>query len=171
MKINDKKGVSTIVTVVLLVLVAIAAVALIAAFIVPLIKGSLSESQECFAVLGKVDVVAGQNTCYNATSKEVSVRIKRGFASDVSIDGVAVVLAGSGSSKRFDITAGGSSPSVRTLSKAYGGSLSLPAEGEENTYVFNVSGSGMSVSSAEVSPVLASDKVCEATTAEIPACA
>ncbi len=171
MKINDKKGVSTIVTVVLLVLVAIAAVALIAAFIVPFIKGSLSESQECFAVLGKVDVVSGSNTCFNATSNEVSVRIKRGFASDVKVDSIAVVLAGSGMSKRFDITTGASSSNVRALSGAYNTALALPAEGEENTYVFNVSGSGMAVASVEVSPVLASDKVCEATTAEIPACA
>lgn len=166
MRMNNKKGVSTIVTVVLLILVAITAVALIAAFVIPFIKGGLSESQECFAVLGKVDVVQGQYTCYNQTQQNVTVRIKRGYASDVTVNSLAVVLSGAAQSKRFDVTAG-TSPGVYM----YGGSstLALPGEGEEVTYVFNAAGLG-SITSVQVSPVLSSEKVCEATTAEIPAC-
>jgi len=169
MNLNDKKGVSGIVTVVLLILVAITAVALIAAFLIPFIKGSLTESQECFEVLGKVDVVPGQFTCLNATSNEVQVRIKRGFTGDAEISSLAVVFAGGGQSKRYDLVPGGTPTSIRELSGDYEDSLNLPGEGEENTYVFNVS-TMTSVDTVEVSPVVSSEKVCEATLAAIPSC-
>jgi len=169
MEMNDKKGVSTIVTVVLLILVAITAVALIAAFVIPFIRNSLNQSEECFAVLGKVDVVPGQYTCYSATSNNVSVRINRGFANDVDVQAIAVVLSGGGQSKRFDVSSAGSA-NVAELGGSFGAALSLPSEGEERTYVFNAAGFGAAVTSAQVSPILSNSKVCDAVTAEIPAC-
>ncbi|MEK6918816.1 MAG: hypothetical protein AABW73_02145 [Nanoarchaeota archaeon] len=168
---NNKKGVSTIVTVVLLILVSITAVALIAAFVVPFIKGSLSQSNECYATLGKVDVVAGSNTCFDATTNTVRVNIKKGFVEGSEIKAVAVVLSGDGKSKRYDVSNGGMSANIRELSGSYNTALSLPADGESNTYVFNVTDAGMTVVYAEVSPILSSDKVCEAAKAEIPTCA
>ena len=178
MRMNNKKGVSTIVTVVLLILVSITAVALIAAFVVPFIKGSLSESQECFSALGKVEVVQGDYTGYNSEKGETYVRIKRGFSEDIEVQSLAVVLAGGGKSKRYDITPRDAiavgSPSeivgewVNDTDSGFRNSLSLPAEGEENTYAFNVAGDLTEVDSVQVSPVLASDKICEATIAKIP---
>src|SRR3989344_1187367 len=106
MRMNNKQGVSTIVTVVLLILVSITAVALIAAFIVPFIKGSLTESQECFSMMGKIEVIQGENTGWIDGESNATVRIKRGFAKDVEVNALAVALGGSGKSTRYDISEG-----------------------------------------------------------------
>jgi hypothetical protein len=171
MKINDKKGVSTIVTVVLLILVSITAVALIAAFVIPFIKGSLNESQECFVTLGKIEAVPGQYTCYSEENGEVSVRIKRGFADGVEVSGLAVVLSGDGKSRRYDITTGLESASIKEYGGEYESALTLPAEGEESTYVIQDIDDLGAITSAQISAVMASDRVCEPVTVEIPACA
>ena len=168
---NNKKGVSTIVTVVLLILVSITAVALIAAFVVPFIKGSLTESNECYGMLGKIDMVAGNNTCLDTTTNTVKVSIKKGFVDKTTVKSLAVVLAGSGKSKRYDLTSGVSATDIKELSGNYNTALTLPKDGETSTYVFNVAGMGITVTSAEVSPILSSDKVCEPTKVEIPTCA
>ena len=171
MSMNNKKGVSTIVTVVLLILVSITAVALIAAFVVPFIKGSLTESNECYGMLGKIDVVPGTNTCYDATTNTVKVSIKKGFVDKATVKSIAVVLVGDGKSKKYDLSSGAVAADIKELSGNYNTALSMPKDGETNTYVFNVAGTGITVTSAEVSPIMSSDKVCEAAKAEIPTCA
>ncbi len=173
MRMNNKKGVSTIVTVVLLILVSITAVALIAAFVVPFIKGTLPQTEggECYSMLGKTDVIAGSNTCYDTATNTVKVSIKKGFTDKAVVKSFAVVLNGNGKSKRYDLTNGVSAADIRELSGTFGASINLPKDGETNTYVFNVTGTGIASGSVEVSPILSTDKVCEPTKAQIPTCA
>ncbi len=177
MRMNNKKGVSTIVTVVLLILVSITAVALIAAFVVPFIKGSLSESQECFAVLGKLEVVTGDYTCQNkATDLGTFVQIKRGFAKDIEVKSLAVVMAGEGKSKKFDLVPGTKSDSfgeyVNDTEYGFNKTIGIPGEGEERTYSFNLTAANFRtlVDTVQISAVLKSDKVCEPVVVQIPDC-
>lgn len=178
MRMKNKKGVSTIVTVVLLILVSITAVALIAAFVVPFIKDSLGESKDCFATMGKIEVVQGDYTGYNSDKQETYVRIKRGFSKDVTVNSLAVVLSGGGKSKRYNIEAREPIASGDTQSRVgeynndtdsgFRNKMDLPGEGEENTYAFNVTDEIVDVDSVQISPVLSSEKICEPTIAKIP---
>ncbi len=173
MRMNNKKGVSTIVTVVLLILVSITAVALIASFVVPFIKGTLPQTEggECYSMLGKTDIVAGANTCYDTATNTVKVSIKKGFTEKAVVKSFAVVLNGVGKSKRYDLTNGVSVADIKELGGAYNTPLNLPKDGETSTYVFNVAGTGITSGSVEVSPILSTDKVCEPAKAQIPTCA
>ena len=181
MRMNNKKGVSTIVTVVLLILVSITAVALIAAFVVPFIKGSLTESQECFSVLGKLEI--NQNyTCQYKTTTNVSlqyktfIQIKRGFVKDTEISSLALVLAGEGKSKKFDLVDGSRTlyigEYVNDDDDGFNKTIGLPREGEERTYVFNLSNVNFKtlIDTVQISPVLKSGKVCEPAVAKISDC-
>ncbi|PIN93274.1 hypothetical protein COU61_00925 [Candidatus Pacearchaeota archaeon CG10_big_fil_rev_8_21_14_0_10_35_13] len=159
---NNKKGVSGIVTTVLLILVAITAVALIAAFLVPFIKGTLGESKDCLSVLGKVEVVQGPYTCYDATGSAVGIRIGRSFGENVGVSGFAVVLGSDSKSKRYDVISGGSNSQISEFGGSYGSALNIPADGEQTTYVFDVSSDfgTEAITNVEVSAILPNDKVC-----------
>lgn len=76
-----KKGLSEIITVLLLIGLSIAAVALIVGVIMPLVKNNLDEGKACFdATIAEtaLQIVQGEFSCYNSSSNETLINIKRG---------------------------------------------------------------------------------------------
>jgi hypothetical protein len=71
MRVDDKRGISTVVATVLIVLITVAAVTILWVAISPLIDQNLETGTRCFNVQGKIAIDSDvRYTCYNSTADE-----------------------------------------------------------------------------------------------------
>jgi flagellin-like protein len=147
---NDKRGISGIVTTVLLILVAITAVALIAAFLIPFIKGTLGDSQDCFKILGKLEIVQGANTYYDAgPPRAYSVMVKRGY-DRLQLDGFSIALVDDTGNSEVTLIP----------------DTDIPSEGGSRTYnEADLTAPSGTLISVEVAPIIG-DQTCDAISAQ-----
>jgi len=167
---KQKRGISAVITTVLLILLSIMAIGIIAGVVVPMVRQSLGDAQDCFELRDYVTILASQKTCYN--SGNTTLMISRGN-DNKSIYGIAVTIYGQDQSKRFDLIDGQKTAGVTKYSStamaAFGvANLAIPGPGEAFTYVFNTSGSG---GTANVAALTRAGKACDVSTLNIPSCA
>jgi hypothetical protein len=129
----NKKSVSNIIVTLLLIVLSMAVLSLIAMFIVPAVKEYLNEGKTCLDVIGKIEIYNNELTCYNDTSGETGVNIKR---KDIDIETIIVSLKGEAKSKKFEINEGEEPGEIKMLYDREA-LIELPEKNEERTYVFN----------------------------------
>lgn len=137
--IADKRGISAVVTTVLLILISVIAVILIAGFIIPMIKNSLSEGTSCFDLVGYIQVLDNQYSCYNSTT--TNVMIERGM-DNLTISGITLSIMSAGNSKRYDIN-----------------STNIPLPGNAKTYNLGLTYANGNV--VKIASVTQSGKICD----------
>ncbi|MDD5149126.1 MAG: hypothetical protein PHC28_01415 [Flavobacterium sp.] len=128
---GNNKAISEVISMLLIVMITLGIFAIVYSVVVPFIKNSLEDSKTCYDVLGKLEVVEDELTCYNKNSQEIYVNIK---LKDADIDGILVSLRNEVESKTFEIP---NSDEVKMYWN-YSAALEIPGKNEERTYVFDL---------------------------------
>lgn len=151
-----KRGLSPIVATVLIIMITVIAATIIATFVVPFVQNVPEEGQKCFEVFSDLKF---HDTLYNCYSTNNSGNNFTGFSvsvNDKEVKGFTLLAINKGSSDRYEITDGISSPDLKMLGGNFGEALELPENGGVRTYVYN----GL-VESFEIYPILSDGKQCE----------
>jgi FlaG/FlaF family flagellin (archaellin) len=161
-KLENKKGLSTVIATVLLILLVVVATGIVWAFVNNIVTNKTAGVQSCFDVTSSPKVTLnGGYTCYiNATNGEVQFSVDIG---DAQINGLAVSIAVGGNSKTFTLT---NEDTVIPNLKPYGDSytysdpVKLPGKNEGRTYVASGFNTKLNkVDSIKIAPIV--EKQCD----------
>lgn len=160
-KMLKKRGVSELLSTVLLLLLTITAGSVVYAFVSPMIRNSIAESQLCSAV--EISVLSEGSTCYNSSSKEVLAEI--GIGEKAVISGIVIQIFGENTGSA---TVRNATPAllVREPKINYNSNLiTLPGQNEARTYILNSSAMNISYpASVKATPIVnisGKEKVCQ----------
>ncbi|MEM2956530.1 MAG: hypothetical protein QW041_03090 [Candidatus Pacearchaeota archaeon] len=150
MKIRNK-AISDLITIVILILVTITMAGMIYVFVVPMIEENMEKTQKCFDV--KLEILAGEDTCYDAIRKEIKIEIARG-EKDVELTGIQILISGrekiwGGVIRNNTVTA-----NVREYAGSYNNVLSLPGKSEARVYVINANAINVYPENVAVTPII-----------------
>ena len=174
---KNKKGFSEVVATVLVIFLTIAAIAVLITFIIPFIKEKLTKGSECLDYKGYFQfeekfVTSDGIKKYNCYSLKtgppsnlyIGASIRANPAEKDAIDEVAglkLVFIGEGKSKDVDINSGDPPTSKLWMYGESRANLEIPSNGEVITYIYNEPASTAKYLSAEVYPVLESERICD----------
>ena len=94
-KINNKRGLSTVVITVIMIALVMVVTTIVWAVVNNLIKEEISSSESCFGILNKV-TIGRQYSCYDAANDIVQFSINVG---DIDVDEVLVSVSGNAGTK------------------------------------------------------------------------
>ncbi len=159
-----KKGLSEVIATILLILISVTSVVLIYSFVVPMIRGGLTEGEQCFKARDHLRIVDSDFTC--STSTYTTIMVKRGLE-DIEISGFVLSLLSGASSISYEIKPGIMAgvqmyDETNTLTQ----NLIIPLAGEARTYYFQQA----DVTNAEIGVLLENGKICKTSSAIIPQC-
>lgn len=160
---TDKRGISPVIATILLILITVAAVSILAAFIYPMIKENTETATVCFDAQQQVQIeTANGRTCFNQTSYNVSVQIKKNPGTQSSeVTDVQIILTD---------TEGNTI--AKLISKDALNSKTLPSDNEAKTFIVN--SSNKNITKVAIAPIVKTgntENPCDAGQAvNLPAC-
>ena len=152
---NSKRGVSAVVATVLIIMITVAAVGIIWAAIIPMVRNSLDKGTACFDAQSDVSLVTdGGYTCLNKTANNISLQIKKGPNTKVTLVAVQALVFTGGNSVTYRINATNTGDIVGTL----------PGNNEFKTVILHATdfASATKVKIAPVVTVGKTEEICEA---------
>jgi len=159
--LNSKRSQSEVIGTILLVLLTISAAAILIGFIFPLVQKQISKS-DCFDFAQKIEIKNSDFTCYNFSSKNITVQIGIDDIDRKKIDmikALKIIINQEGFSESFEINNSEVSTSGRILMYNGTNSLSLPNKtGEQKTYRIN--NINTKPTSITIYPILSDGKSC-----------
>lgn len=163
-KMNNKKGVSTVVASVVIVMLTILVVIFISQFIIPYVKGNLQKSGECldYQKYFSFDNSLGYNCKKTGTGYVLSVKASGQKELESNVGGLKLAFYGSGKSFGLEVKDG--KAGNNTFFMKASGNFKVPKTGETQSYVYNVS---EIYDKVEVYTLLKSGRTCEAKNDEI----
>ena len=131
---KDRKGISSIIATLLLVALTVVLVAVVWTVVNGLVSDKIKQSSACFGNFETVSLNS-QYTCYNTSSNPPSIQFSISTG-DVNLDGVLVVISGSG--KSASITLNKTAQQIAGLSYYNGtNSVSMPGKNSGMAYIYN----------------------------------
>lgn len=126
----NTKGISVLISTVLLILLSTSAIVIIAGIIIPYVKNSLGEKENCLDTRGKFKLVA-ESTCYTLNPTQTTNVVVK--FSTIDTDEIYIILEGEGGSKSFKLKEDESHPEVSSPNP-----ITMPTiNGGERIYTFN----------------------------------
>jgi len=159
--IKNKKAISAVVTTTLLILISVMAIGLIAGVIIPLIRNSLDDSANCFALRESVKVIDLGYTCAGLLKTDIT--IQRAM-NDLEIRGIMVGITAEASSRTYELFGEQTMDGVTM----YNGDeeIRIPSKGGAETYSFEFGG-GKKVT---LGVMTGNSKICELDSFNIVPC-
>jgi flagellin-like protein len=183
LNMNSKRGVSAVVATVLIIMITVAAVGIIWAAIIPMVRNSLDKGTACFDAQSDVSLITdGGYTCFNKSAGNISLQVKKGPNTKVTLVAVQALVFIGGNSVTYRVNSS-NTLSVMAGTNGYGIVGSLPSNNEFKTVNIWDNGSMMSgsintslgVTKVKIAPVVTvgkTEEICEATQeVTLPNCA
>ena len=146
----NKKGAASIVATILLIAMTVVIVGLVWTIVSNLVNKNIESSESCFGIFEKV-VLNSEYTCYTDGGFRFSIDV-----GDIDVKEVLVGISANGSSSSFKISKNSSEINNLIMYPSNSSTIVLPSKNEGLTYVFNMSGAGLSVTpdSISIAPVI-----------------
>lgn len=159
---NNKKGISAVVATVLIILITVAAVTIIWAAIIPMINHQINSGTTCLDAVSQVGLVTDKGyTCYNESTKTVSIQVSHG-AKDFALADLQVLVSAGGDTTSF------------TKDNFISGANTLPGVNEDKVIKINVSNMAGTPDSVSIAPIVSvgqTEEPCDVSaTAVLSAC-
>lgn len=128
-KINNKRGLSTVVITVIMIALVMVVTTIVWVAVNNLVREEISSSESCFGIFNKV-TIGKQYSCYDAANNLVQFSINVG---EIDVDEVLVSVSGSAGTKSFKIS--NEEQEITDLTNYDGSSLvKLPGKNSGKTY-------------------------------------
>jgi len=146
----NKKGAASVVATILLILMTIILIGLVWTLVNNLVKKSTTESESCFGIFEKVNLNS-EYICYNDDGFRFSINV-----GDIDVMEVLVGISADGDGASFKISENPSEINNLIMYPSSSPSIRLPSKNEGLTYVFDMSGAGLSVApdSISIAPII-----------------
>jgi flagellin-like protein len=159
---KNKRGLSSVVATALMIMITIAAIAIIAGVVVPFVRDSLQRSSECTDYKGfyVFDESFGYN-CQDEAQNFYAMSIKASFDKDLAenVAGMKIVFVKQDGQTRVVEVNNSQGTGNIWLAGARDSPIKLPSPGGITTYTYQAQPNEKFLS-AEVYPVLRSDRIC-----------